>query len=214
MSPSLRTRQRERTLGEIRDAAMTLFCERGYNEVTNDEIADAAGISISTYYRYVRTKQDLLLGPLPAIGADIVARFAESPADTPVATALAQSITVRRSVVSEADLQKWRAAVRTAPELIGDVTAVTPALRRELIAQAAERMNADETADLRPGLIVHIVLAAADYAYHRWLTSDDYTSLHEMMDAALREITGPDTPIASGVAESRGDVLPRRRTTT
>ncbi|MGC7247251.1 TetR family transcriptional regulator, partial [Mycobacteroides abscessus subsp. massiliense] len=43
---------------------------------------------------------------------------------------------------------------------------------------------------------------------------DDYTSLHEMMDAALREITGPDTPIASGVAESRGDVLPRRRTTT
>jgi AcrR family transcriptional regulator len=41
-------------------AATRLFVERGFSNVSVNEIADVAGISIGSVYKYVRTKEDIL----------------------------------------------------------------------------------------------------------------------------------------------------------
>ena len=70
---SLRARNRTRVRHEIQDAAWRLFTEHGFAAVTTQEIASAAGVSTSTYFRHVAGKEDLLLQPMLASSADILA---------------------------------------------------------------------------------------------------------------------------------------------
>ena len=52
----IRQRRREFTADEIERVAIELFAVRGFDTVTVDEIAEAAGISARTFFRYFPTK--------------------------------------------------------------------------------------------------------------------------------------------------------------
>jgi AcrR family transcriptional regulator len=64
MSEPLNRRQRkkEQTRRTIADAAMKLFMERGFDEVTIAEVAEAADVSINTIFNHYPTKEDLFFG--------------------------------------------------------------------------------------------------------------------------------------------------------
>jgi AcrR family transcriptional regulator len=57
----LRERKKERTRRSIRVEAFRLFREQGYNETTIEQIAAAAEVSPSTFFRYFPTKEQLVL---------------------------------------------------------------------------------------------------------------------------------------------------------
>lgn len=60
-APGRRERKKERTRAQIYRAAMQLFVERGYDEVTIDEICAAADVARGTFFLHFATK-DALLG--------------------------------------------------------------------------------------------------------------------------------------------------------
>lgn len=53
--------EQQRRRKEIFDASVHLFLEKGFNETSMREIADAAGIGKSTLYDYFPSKDDILL---------------------------------------------------------------------------------------------------------------------------------------------------------
>jgi AcrR family transcriptional regulator len=57
----LRERRRRQTMAEISEAALVLFEERGLESATVDGIAEAAGISQRTFFRYFAAKEDAAL---------------------------------------------------------------------------------------------------------------------------------------------------------
>ncbi|GLV73120.1 TetR family transcriptional regulator [Streptomyces hygroscopicus] len=59
--PGLRERKKQRTRDAISDAAITLFVERGFNEVSVAQIAEAAEVSKRTLFAYFPTKEDLVV---------------------------------------------------------------------------------------------------------------------------------------------------------
>ncbi|MFK4731438.1 TetR family transcriptional regulator [Agromyces mediolanus] len=67
-TPTLTERRKAATQLEIAKAAAVLFAEHGADRVTAESIAAAAGVSLRTFYRYFRTKEDAV-GPLLAVGA-------------------------------------------------------------------------------------------------------------------------------------------------
>jgi AcrR family transcriptional regulator len=185
---SLRERQRAQVLGEIQRSALALFAERGYDAVTTEEIATAAGVSLSTYFRHVGSKDELLLGPMRRAGHAIVANLRDRPADEPPAAALTQAITAWSETFAEANeaVAQWRDVILGAPQLLRRVTLIAADDRERLVELVAERMAVDPAVDQRPGLLVQVLFAATEYAYQRWLVEGtDWTSLHEATRQAL-----------------------------
>ena len=70
---SLRERKKRLTREAIFAAAQALFNERGFDEVTVAEIADAANISVKTLFTYIGSKEELLFSGRPTVLDDIVA---------------------------------------------------------------------------------------------------------------------------------------------
>lgn len=73
---SLRTAHRALTRSRIGDAAGLLFCERGVQRTTMEDIAQAAGVSRSTVYGHYSDK-DALLGWLAAEYGDALCQITD-----------------------------------------------------------------------------------------------------------------------------------------
>ncbi|MBW3079938.1 TetR/AcrR family transcriptional regulator [Bifidobacterium saguinibicoloris] len=79
-------RKKAATRRTIRDVALRLFAEQGYGNVTTQRIADEAGMSVITLFRYFPSKEDLVLG-FPTDGglfADLRREIAERKGDSPI----------------------------------------------------------------------------------------------------------------------------------
>ena len=64
---SLRERKKRLTREAIFAAARALFSERGFDDVTVAEIADAANISVKTLFTYIGSKEELLFSGRPTV---------------------------------------------------------------------------------------------------------------------------------------------------
>jgi AcrR family transcriptional regulator len=69
--PGLRERNKERTRQAITDAAMRLFLEHGFDNVSIIKIAAAAEVSVQTVYNYFPAKADLVFDEADRITSDL-----------------------------------------------------------------------------------------------------------------------------------------------
>jgi AcrR family transcriptional regulator len=189
---SLRDRQRAQIRADIRRAAFRLFVERGYDAVTTEEIATAAGVSPRTFFRHVPTKEELFLAPVRHGGAAIVNLLEQRPAGESPDVALINAIITRTRSFEQADTEEWRAALLVAPDLLDRVTVHTPADKERATKLVAERMRANPETDIRPGLLVQLAFAAADFAFQRWVRQSGKTwPLDRYVAEALAAVKSP-----------------------
>ncbi len=78
--PGLRERKKAKTRLVIQEQALRLFREQGYERTTVEQIAEAAEVSPSTFFRYFPTKEDVVL--YDALDPFLMAAFRRQPKDT------------------------------------------------------------------------------------------------------------------------------------
>jgi AcrR family transcriptional regulator len=185
---SLRDRRRTELLHQIQLAASRLFAERGFAAVTTEEIAAAAGISISTYFRHAPTKEGLLVEPVRQAVAEIVAAYSARPSDESAAEALIHLFVENTRDRANQDPEYWQQALQTAPHLLSESALISENDDRQFIELVAARMGVDAATDIRPSLLVHTGLATAQFIVSRWLSTDPEMSppLHLELEQALR----------------------------
>jgi AcrR family transcriptional regulator len=92
MSTGLRERKKEQTRHAIREAALRLFAERGFEGVTVAEIARAANVSVATLFNYFPTKEDLVYAGMETFEADLITAIREREAGETVLAAFGRFV--------------------------------------------------------------------------------------------------------------------------
>jgi AcrR family transcriptional regulator len=86
----LRERKKARTRAAIQDAALRLYLEHGYEATTVEQIAAAAEVSPSTFFRYFPTKADTVL--YDRLDPVLMESFLRQPAELSPIAAIRASI--------------------------------------------------------------------------------------------------------------------------
>lgn len=76
-----RDRKQQMARDAIYDAAIELFAAKGFEETTADEIAEAAGVSRRTFFRYFASKDDLLAQSVVSYGEVLAEQVRSAPAN-------------------------------------------------------------------------------------------------------------------------------------
>jgi AcrR family transcriptional regulator len=95
----LRERKKARTRASIRQHALRLVSEHGFRETTVDQIAEAAEVSPSTFFRYFPTKEDVLLAD--DLDELLIPAFLAQPQDLPPVAALRNAMKEALSSLTE-----------------------------------------------------------------------------------------------------------------
>jgi len=186
---SLRDRRRAELLSQIQHTAHELFAERGFDAVTTEDIAAAAGISISTYFRHAPTKEGLLVDPVREAISEMLDSFSTRPSDESAVEVLIQLfVSHARDAGESSHLDTWQRAIVTAPHLLSKSTLVRESDQRKFVELVASRMGVDPATDMRPSLLVCTSLATVKFVINRYLTEATVPSepFHVLMDEALR----------------------------
>ncbi len=160
----LRERNRLRTREEIKAAALRLINEQGYAATTVDQIAKAADVSPSTFFRYFPTKEDAVL--TDDYDEAMIESFRNQPPDIPVLEAFRRSIRQIFGNVSDEDTRTELIRMRTifeVPELrdrmLGTL-AENIRMMAELVAERTGRSPNDPAVMHLAGAVVGVAIAA------------------------------------------------------
>ncbi|MDR7381934.1 TetR/AcrR family transcriptional regulator [Promicromonospora iranensis] len=192
-TPSLRERTRRAVHAEITDTALRLFAEQGFEATTVEQIATAAGISRRSFFHYFRSKEDVVLGDLEALGRRVRDALEARPESESAWDALREALKTLHAPGSGAV---------TALE-IADMYADAPSLRakhlekhlrwQELFAPDIERrlgIAPGTTADPRARAVIAAALACLDTAVEAWRESGGTADPVDLFDAAVAAVRG------------------------
>lgn len=117
-SPGLRERKKRKTRETLRAEAMRLFVEQGYAETSIEQIAEAADVSPSTFFRYFPSKERVVLAD--DIDPMMLAAVARQPSDLTPLAVLRNAIVETMAALSVEDRERESARQRlmfAVPEL-------------------------------------------------------------------------------------------------
>lgn len=151
----LSERRKTQTRRDIAEAAIGLFMRHGYDTVSVEAIAQDAGVSERTFYRYFATKDDVLSPIITETTAELAALIATRPADEPIATAVHRAFAHTSAGVDQAQAQALIRLLITVPALharwLNDLLAIEQALVPTITSRIAVN---DTQAHLTAAVIV------------------------------------------------------------
>jgi AcrR family transcriptional regulator len=100
----LRERKKAKTRAAIQEHALRLFREQGYDETTVEQIAAAAEVSPSTFFRYFPTKEDVVM--FDSTDPLMFAAFAAEPPEVSVIEAFRRAFREVWESLSPAELER------------------------------------------------------------------------------------------------------------
>jgi AcrR family transcriptional regulator len=115
---TLREQKKIQTREAIRRSAMTLFESNGYANTTVEQIAEAAEVSPSTFFRYFSTKQSVLMSN--EVHQLALSALAIQPRGIQTAQAVRQALEIMMAALSEDELgveRRRRQLLLSIPEL-------------------------------------------------------------------------------------------------
>ena len=184
----LRERKKARTRASIREHALRLFREEGYQRTTVEKIAEAAEVSPSTFFRYFPTKEDVVLQD------DMDVRLLEAleqqpPELGPVAAVRAAARQMFTSY-TDADMDVLRettALTLTVPEIRAralDEFARTIGTVAEALAKRADRPADDLAVRTAAGAIIGVIMAIT-MPWEGWSEGTAFEDSFGRIDEAL-----------------------------
>jgi mycofactocin system transcriptional regulator len=176
------------TRARVQQAALELFARTGFEQVTTDEIADAAGISRRTFFRCFATKADAVWGEFGAHVARLERLLSATRPDQPVlASICAAYVEVNDYAAEDLPILRQRMALILGEPALQAHSQVRYAEVDRVVAEHVARRLGQTPAALLPRLVATSTRAAATTAFELWL-ADGTTTLAQPLHAAFDQL--------------------------
>lgn len=183
-SPAARPGRRPATtVTRVSHVGLELFARDGFDATSVEAIAEAAGISRRTFFRYFPSKNDVAWGDFDSQLGHMRRFLAELPADLPLAAGLRRALLDFNTFPpAEAGWHRQRMALLLdVPALQAHSALKYVGWRRVVAEHVAARLGQDP-ADHRPRTVGWVLLGVALAAYEQWL-EDPSLDLLELLAA-------------------------------
>jgi AcrR family transcriptional regulator len=167
-------------------AAITLFAEQGYEDTTVAEIAERAGLTKRTFFRYFSDKREVLFSRSEELQHLWLKAVATAP---PGATAFAV-VTAGLDPVAEMFFERHDFA-----RIRAGIIEANPELRERELIKLQTLAGAIKTALIERGVSANAAILAAQagvtvfhVAFANWVQQDDPIAFRRLMDESVQEL--------------------------
>jgi AcrR family transcriptional regulator len=181
--PSRRQEHKMRTKRALQHAALDLFAKNGYDTTTTDEIADRAGVSARTFFRYFPTKDSVLFVGEYGWFQSLTEDFLAQPDSLSDVAALLETLLAKPP--RRRSLQLYEKAVASSPTLRG-VVHDHQQEDIETLAEAIAVRGRCRQADERCRLLATVVLVTYRRALTRWIAGPTSVDARELIAKEFR----------------------------
>jgi len=188
----LRAAARDAVRQQLADVAIDLISERGFDGVTVEQIASAAGVSVRSVHRYFPAKEDMVVGGLSAYGSVVRDALLERPQDEPILKSLEAAYGAMLSTRPQTERDKI--AVR----LLADAPSLHARNAEKHLDWAAllEPIVADRLIgldiDLRAKVLVGVSISTFSSALTVWAQPGETRDVREVLGAAFATLRSLD----------------------
>jgi AcrR family transcriptional regulator len=169
--------------GRMREAAYELFAREGFEAVTSEAIATAAGVTQRTFFRHFPTKEDVLFSERVEIVTELATAVREAPPNANPSELLAAALAhIAEHFEPDREHHRMRASI----------IASVPALReRELLKRhylsttVAKELELRKIPRSRALALAGLGMVVFEAAYSEWVADTKPTSLAKRIDRAL-----------------------------
>ena len=180
------TRWKPDAAGRLLKAAIELFDEQGYDATTVAEIAERAGLTKRTFFRYFSDKREVLFNGSQELERCWLEGIAAAPEHAdPLGSVTAGFDPVARLFAQRLDFVRIRARI----------IAANPELQERELIKLHKLATAIKGALIRRGVSENAAILAAQagvtvfhVAFARWVRQDDPAQLRPLLDDLLEEL--------------------------
>lgn len=183
--------------GRLSQAAYELYAERGYDKTTVADIAERAGLTERTFFRYFEDKREVLFDGAQDLEELVVESLAEALEAAPPGAAPLDALA--HTFEAAGEMMEERVGVERARQRNAVIMAHAELRERELIKLAtlgagiAETLREHGVKEPAATLAAEAGIAIFKTAFERWLTDDKgrgFRTLVREAVKALKTVTG------------------------
>ena len=180
----LRIRKQHFVRNSIFDVAIELFAAKGFDETTVEEVAQAAGVSRASFFRYFSSKDDLLAQNVLRYGDALTAAIkATQPSLSSFEVMKETVLAVARNTVRHPRLrQVIEISMRSGSAMQAHNSRLIE-VEGTVAAAFAERIGSSSADEIEPRLLAALTLSAMNVAILSW-----YRGNSQDLDAAVERV--------------------------
>jgi AcrR family transcriptional regulator len=172
--------------GRLEQAALELYCERGFEQTTVAEIAERAGLTERTFFRYFADKREVLFAGGVTLQELLVSAVAGAPESVAPIEAVAAALDAAGTLLQERhEYARQRQAVIAANASLQERELIKLAA---LAAALADALRGRGVTDPAASLTAEAGIAVFKVAFERWVSDTGQQDLPQLMREALDEL--------------------------
>jgi AcrR family transcriptional regulator len=177
--------------GRLREAALDLYVERGYEQTTVADIAQRAGLTARTFFRHFADKREVLFANSSVLEERLVEALVAAPDGAPPMAAVAAALDAGAGVLGQhREFSRRRQAVIDANAELRERELIKLAKLSAALAGGLRRRGVSEP---DASLAAESGIVVLRVAFERWISGTGDDDLADAMRAALerlRTVTG------------------------
>jgi len=193
-SEKLQKRKQQLVRNAIWQAAIGLFAESGFENVTVDEIAAASGVSARSFFRYFSSKNDLMARGVLTYGNSLSAAIESFPQSSSLLEVM-EGVTLEfaRAAAAQPRTRQVIQIAERSPAAKNALLSSLYAIQDQVAAAFASRIPQETPDSIKSKLIAALTLSVLNTVITDWGKKgrDDISELVGLAFATLKSVVHP-----------------------